>query len=377
MEYNDNDEFNFFNRDNSNNLLKFEIKPFDLLIDHKYYDSEINCSDYLKEGLSNEIETQSNSNSEKKSSPKSGSRDITNSINKVKSGFMDFEENLVHKIKKKKKYFKVITRDKNLIESNSYNKTKDESLKNTQGKEIICNEYEIVSKFRIMKIKRSKQKKLLEMTRGFKRIYFSENVGKCLKSNDCLRKESIRMKKKAVQNRISAQKSIEKKKNIMNKIKIEKESLTNENYHLKLELEKKNLEIDFLKAKLNSISNPYSNYPKSNIKMNLISASILLICLILLIFDHSSDGEMNVYTSVNLSSSNIFSQRPILKYSRRKVSITNNNDKTLFRVSNEIRLFGNIKQKLNKNHLNKTVTLNSKKSYFEFCLNRFKIFDDC
>ena len=73
------DDCNLFMRENSYLQFPGEKNPFDLLQDPKFEDTEIKCSDYLMDGHSNELETQSNSNSDKKSSPNSTPRDLTNS----------------------------------------------------------------------------------------------------------------------------------------------------------------------------------------------------------------------------------------------------------------------------------------------------------
>lgn len=80
----DEDECNFFMRENSYVMFPNEKNPFDLLQDHKiFHDTEIKCSDYMMDLHSNDIETQSNSNSEKKSSPQSTPRDYSNSNDKI------------------------------------------------------------------------------------------------------------------------------------------------------------------------------------------------------------------------------------------------------------------------------------------------------
>ena len=247
MDYYNDDECHMFMRDNSHILNDFELNPFDLIRDTKYNDTEINCSDYLIEGQSNENETQSNSNSEKKSCPKSGSRELIRSIISFKSEYMDFDENLKPKKKKNKKFFKVIVKKEDHVDQILEKNLKNETYKDR--KKQIAKENEMSSKSKLMKIKRIKQKKLLERTRFLKRIYYCEELEN--DNNEKEKKESISKKKKALQNRISAQKSIEKKKNIINHFKNEKENLLNENFLLKLELERKNNEIEILMSKLN------------------------------------------------------------------------------------------------------------------------------
>jgi hypothetical protein len=356
-------------RENSYILLQSDKNPFDLLQDPKYDDTEIKCSDYLMEGQSNEIETQSNSNSEKKSSPKSLSRELPNR-------YMDFEENLKARKKKQKKLFKVVAKNENLIDQ-VLDKNMKEMRKNKVPNEVREKEFVLLSKGKLMKIKRMKQKKLLEQTRGIKRTYSSDENEKSYESTETKRKESITKKKKALQNRISAQKSIEKKKNIINQIKNEKENLSNENFHLKLELEKKNHEIELLKSKLTSFAHQDTfNYSgKSNVKFNFVSASILVVCLIVLTFDNSEGGDNHPHHTTQMHSV-IRTQIP--RVSRMQINI--NNDTNIYNVANDIRLYNNIKQKLHLTHhtIHQRININRiDYSSFGVCMRRIYFFEFC
>lgn len=77
MAFFDEEECNLIMRENSYLLLSNEKNPFELLKNPSFHDTEIKYSDYLIEGQSIEIETQSNSNSDKKSSPNSTQRELT------------------------------------------------------------------------------------------------------------------------------------------------------------------------------------------------------------------------------------------------------------------------------------------------------------
>jgi len=295
------DECDFLVRDNSCLLFQFDKNPFDLLKDQRYDDTEIKCSDYLMEVQSNEVETQSNS--DKKSSPKHKNKEITNK-------YMDFEENLKPK-KRQKKIFGVVIKSDNLLDQ-MLEKTRKSSDPNS------FHETEpVFSKSQLMRIKRIQQKKLLEKTRGKKRQF-----SKTEKESDCekKKKENISKKKKALQNRISAQKSIEKKKTIINQIKSEKELLSNENENLKIELDRKNREIEQLRRTLlssqkdNSIYNFNFTVARTSSKFfgNSIACIILFICLLQCYYN----------PSVSLENSNPIHGAPIyqpmVKYSRRQ-----------------------------------------------------------
>jgi len=230
------DDCDFLVRDNSCLLFQFDKNPFDLLRDQKYDDTEIKCSDYLMEAQSNEVETRSNSNSEKKSSPKHKNKEVTNR-------YMDFDESLKPK-KRQKKIFGVVVKSEHLLDQ-----VLDKTRKSSDPGSLEESEPVSFSKTHLMKLKRIKQKKLLEKTRGLKRQFSIEEESEM----DSKKKtENISKKKKALQNRISAQKSIEKKKNIINQIKSEKDLLSNENDYLRFELERKNREIEQLRTLLSS-----------------------------------------------------------------------------------------------------------------------------
>ncbi len=81
MAFFDDEECNLVMRENSYLLLSNEKNPFDLLKNPSINDTEIKYADYLIEGQSIEIETQSNSNSDKKSSPNSTQRELNYSNN--------------------------------------------------------------------------------------------------------------------------------------------------------------------------------------------------------------------------------------------------------------------------------------------------------
>ena len=125
---------------------------------------------------------------------------------------MDFEENLRPK-KKQKKMFKVVTKNENLLDQ-VLEKNLMEIKKN--NKNIDCrNEIkEIISKSQLMKKKREKQKERLKFTRGLKRLSnndISTDTSFQIKITPTV---LVSKKKKALKNRESAQKSIEKKKQL-------------------------------------------------------------------------------------------------------------------------------------------------------------------
>ncbi len=236
-----------------------------------------------------------------------------------------------------------------------------------------------MSRGELMKFKRIRQKKVLELTRGQRNKIIQEND-----TNTSIiekkKTENISKKKKALQNRISAQKSIEKKKNLINQIKNEKENLSNENFLLKQELERKNLEIELLKSKLNSISQQEItktfnfNLVKSHSKFNIISISIFVICLIICLFENS-DGDAllhNHHPSMMLPM-----QTPLSRISRRNVihSFPKNNTK-VYRVTNDIRLYNNIKQQFPVKS-ERQIQENPGISDLGYCLKRISFFEMC
>jgi len=227
------DECDFLVRDNSCLLFQIDKNPFDLLKDHRYDDTEIKYSDYLMDLQSNEVETQSNSNSDKRSSPKHKTKDAPNINYTFNSEYMDIAEHLQPKKRQKKIFGVVINRD-NLIDQ-MLEKTRKSSSDQTFPQE--NSEVPVYTKAQLMRLKRERQKKLLEKTRGLKRQFSTTEEEP--EMTDLKKKENVSKKKKALQNRISAQKSIEKKKNIINQIKSEKDILSNENENLRVELERK------------------------------------------------------------------------------------------------------------------------------------------
>ncbi len=283
------------------------------------------------------------------------------------------------KRKKEKKIFKIFSKK----EEKTANKVEiEKEIEKIKDSNINPNEKEdnsIMTRSELMKIKRMRQKKVLESTRGQRNKTILEND-----TNTSIiekkKSENISKKKKALQNRISAQKSIEKKKNLINQIKSEKENLSYENFLLKQELERKNLEIELLKSKLNSISQQeitktYNfNLVKSHSKLNIISISIFVICLIICLFENS-DGDAllhNHHPSMMLPV-----QTPLSRISRRNVfhSFQKNNTK-VNRVTNDIRLYKNIKQHLHVGS-DKQIQKNPGNSDFGFCLRRISFLEMC
>lgn len=270
---------------------------------------------------------------------------------KFKEGSGDFEDYPRTKKKKEKKLFKVVAKNKCVIEE-ILERSNKESSKSKLPKEEKDREGGS-DKSKLMRFKRIKQKKLLEMTRGLKRIY-STDLENSSTVSEVSKKENLVKKKKALQNRISAQKSIEKKKSIINQIQSEKENLSNENSFLRLELERKNHEIELLRKKLNEtqpqpISPSSFNFSISTPRnrTNFIASSILVVCLIACIFDHSTESYETHIKGVSLpTAETVTLQIPVSRVSRRIVSTVTRIPTDLYTVEKDIRLYNEMKNKL-------------------------------
>jgi len=118
------------------------------------------------------------------------------------------------------------------------------------------------------------------------------------------KKENVSKKKKALQNRISAQKSIEKKKNIIGQIKSEKELLSSENDNLRWELDMKNREIEQLRSTINLISSQGPKEEKqlynfsftvgrSSSIFKIVACVILVMCVLQCCYNPSTNLDSN------------------------------------------------------------------------------------